>query len=56
MNHREAIEIVKEICKPDGNDINCGACQYFGNCELDRKYGRQQRNEMLASFINPLNQ
>ena len=55
MTHKEASGIVMEICKPIGNDVNCGNCPYFHKCELDRIYGRAQRYEMLASFINPLN-
>jgi len=56
MNHREAIKIVLEICKPKGNDINCGNCPHFNNCELQAEYGKQTAMEMLSSFVNPLNQ
>ena len=56
MNHREAIKIVLEICKPKGNDVNCGNCPYFRKCKLDELYGKATRNEMLASYANPLNQ
>jgi len=56
MNHKKAIKIIKEICNIENDHVECCYCLYFGKCKLDELYGKQTRNEMLASYTNPLNQ